>query len=89
MKYRTESGEKTTADDPKRVLWYSSRCGYWTDDWDKLTKVGPGIPACPHCQAVGFQTTAENWDRGIDAYEAQDPGYKERLKQEQCSRKGA
>jgi hypothetical protein len=33
-----ETGEATTADDPKRGVWYAANelCGYWTDDWSKL-----------------------------------------------------
>lgn len=50
-------------------VWYGL-CGYWTDDWSKLRTVGSGIPCCPECGAVGFQQSADEWWRQVDAYEA-------------------
>ena len=54
-------GKPAAEDDVMRGVWYSSRCKYWTDDWSKLKKVGPGIPVCPECQSVGFQTVYQNF----------------------------
>lgn len=75
-KYLTLVGRDATADDPKRLIWYSTRCFYWTDDWSKLKKYGPGIPCCPRCGTPGMQTTAEEWFRSIAAHETDGhPGY--------------
>lgn len=71
-RYMNEKGD-TTAEDPDRMLWYSARCTYWTDNWAKLITVGPGIPACPHCKSVGLQTTWAKWWEGAKAYEEQGP----------------
>lgn len=75
-KYLTLAGKETTADDPKRLLWYSTRCFYWTDDWSKLKKFGSDIPCCPRCGIPGMQATAEEWNDSVLAYEmAGHPGY--------------
>jgi hypothetical protein len=76
---RLSTGEATTADDPHRGLWYGM-CTYWTDNWNALSKTGPGIPCCPHCKGVGFQTTAAKWFDGAKAYEDDNnAGYREFL----------
>lgn len=72
--YCTEDGKITNADDPKRAIWYGS-CGYWTDDWDKLKKVGSGIPCCPICSCVGYQTTYLLWQTSIDKHKEKYKGY--------------
>jgi hypothetical protein len=74
-RHTTENGNPTTKDDPARALWYAFRCGYHTDDWDKLKKFGPGIPCCPCCGGPGFVTTVTNWDRVVAKYDAMHPGY--------------
>lgn len=56
--YLTLDGKRTIAEDPNRGVWYSSNCYYWTDDWSKLVKMGPGIPCCPVCKSPGFQSVA-------------------------------
>ena len=70
-KFITLEGEETTAEDPQRGVWYAARpeCGYWTDDWSKLKKIGPGIPCCPVCSCVGMQITAGNWINGMESYQ--------------------
>lgn len=72
---RIDDGKPTIADDPERGVWYSAgqSCGYWTDDWTKLVKVGPGIPVCPHCKMVGMQTTFKEWIDGAKKFE--ESGY--------------
>ncbi len=67
---RLRDGEVTTADDPDRGIWYSVGCGFWTDEWDQLKTVGPGIPCCPTCKAPGMQATAKDWLGGAEEYEA-------------------
>ncbi len=66
----------TTADDPKRLIWYGP-CRYWTDDWSKVALRGEsGIPCCPKCGAPGFQTDAADWDQAVRTHEAdRHPGY--------------
>src|SRR4051812_27341626 len=75
VRYLDDHGNQVTATDPKRLIWYSVGCGYWTDDWAILAKTGPGIPCCPKCGMVGMMTTAQRWDRGAAAYDQQNPGY--------------
>lgn len=74
-KFLTHNGTKTTETDPKRLIWYSAFCGFWIDDWDQLSKVGPGIPCCPICHCVGLQVEAEKWDKGVEEFEIKHPGY--------------
>lgn len=85
---RLEDGTPTDENDLDRGLWYGA-CTYWTDDWSKLGAIPPGIPCCPHCNAVGFQTTAGKWFAGVAKYQAEgNPGYVNFVKQsaEQCVR---
>ena len=73
-KYVTSSGEKTTEDDPNRLIWYSAGCGYFTDNWH-LLKSANGIPICPKCGCPGMQVEAEKWDEGVFKYDKGNPGY--------------
>jgi hypothetical protein len=82
--YLREDARRTTADDPDRALWYSPRCGYWTDDWGKPAKAG-NIPVCPSCGAPGMITTIRKWNANIRKHTAEvDPGYQPQEK-ETCS----
>lgn len=62
---------KTTADDPLRLIFFSTACGYWTDDWDKTKKRVIGSdshgelaePICPTCGTAGMQMTYAEWLR--------------------------
>lgn len=67
---RLDNGKPTHGDDPMRGVWYSadSRCGYWTDDWQKVAN-GDGIPCCPVCSCPGMQTTAKDWIDGCIRFE--------------------
>ena len=75
MKILDIQGNTVAADDPKRMLWYSASCGYWTDDWSTLCKLGPGIPCCPICGCPGMQAAAGEWFDGATEYEKGHPGY--------------
>ena len=90
MRFLDYKGKTVDSNDPSRLIWYSSLCDYWTDDWDKLIKVGPGIPACPNCHSVGFQDVAFSWFHGVEQFNRTNPGYSEFVKQhkEICSQKG-
>lgn len=85
----TEPGLACALDDPKRAVWYSARCTFWTDDWSRLALVGPGIPCCPHCKCPGMQTDWEDWMNGVEGYDAKNPGYKSFIMGllDKCSRK--
>ena len=54
-------------------IWYGF-CTYWTDDWEALeaTPDNKGIPCCPECGSVGYQMTLQEWNEGIEKYEAED-----------------
>ncbi len=86
------TGRPTTADDPERGMWYATHqdlCGYWTDDWTKLGRVGSGIPACPTCGCVGMQMTVAQWFEGARKFEADGkPRYVDYLewRRELCAR---
>jgi len=86
---RLDNGLATTADDPKRGIWYAS-CGFWTDDWNQLAAATPGIPICPKCGCPGYQNEAEKWFEGAKQYEDdKHPGYVqflEELKETCCGR---
>lgn len=77
--FLTAQGRPTTANQPDRLLWYSVKCSYWTDDFDKLTKMGPGIPCCPHCKSPGFQDEAGRWLDGAKKFDEKEPGYSDFL----------
>lgn len=80
-RYILEDGEETTADDPRRLVWYSARCGFYTDDWEALSKAFE-IPICPCCSSPGFMVGFERWEQSAVEYEKAEghPGYPEFLK---------
>ena len=39
-RFQRADGTPTQRADPHRLLWYSTRCTYWTDDWPKLSSTG-------------------------------------------------
>jgi hypothetical protein len=88
--YLNTHGQPTTANDPQRMMWYSSQCSYWTDDWDNLKKFGPGIPCCPHCGCPGMQTMVLHWNNGASELDKEEPGYISFLQdvKEKCYGKG-
>lgn len=79
MKTLDRYGNSVKPTDPNRMLWYSAGCGYWTDDWDRVTPKendqGFSIPRCPECHRPGFETEADKWERGAAEHDAAEPGY--------------
>jgi hypothetical protein len=59
---------------------YGARCQWW-DSIDKVaTMPGGGLPICPHCGSVLYETTPAKWWREVDAYEADgNPGYRQMI----------
>lgn len=57
-----------------KLIVYGANC-LW---WDSIDKAGKnhGLPACPHCGSMLFQTTKEDWDIGVNKYDTKHPGYK-------------
>lgn len=75
------TGRRLKAEDPKRGVWYATNphlCGYWTDDWSKLSRFGVGtvvtvgIPCCPFCGCPGMQITFEEWMGGAREHERKE-----------------
>ena len=67
MRYCKLNGEPCEPTDENRGIWYSSSCGYWTDQWDLL--ITNPIPCCPKCGCPGYQTTWKEWFDGAKNYE--------------------
>lgn len=67
-------GKHVDAADPKRLLWYSAGCGFFTDDWNQLRTNG-GIPCCPKCGCVGMQIEAGKWEEGAANHDKTHPHY--------------
>lgn len=66
-RYLTVNGSPTSADDPKRLVWYSAGCTFWTDDWEQL-RLSLGIPVCPDCGCPGYQIDAAKWFESARTY---------------------
>ncbi len=66
-------------------LFHSVNCGFWTIDFDKLSSNG-GIPCCPTCGSPGFETTTEEWDKGLDQMSAKYVDWIDGM-QEKCNPK--
>lgn len=83
VKHLNIEGERVCFDEPERLIWYGN-CGFWTDDWDKVSK--NEIPCCPHCGVVGFQMTWTKWKKEIKEFNKNNPQYLEFMlfHQEQC-----
>ncbi len=75
--YIRTSGVATVQDDVERLVWYSARCTYWTDDWMLLGRSGKSqIPCCPRCGSVGLQVVYRLFDTNAKRYsEESSPGY--------------
>ena len=43
-------------------------CTFWTDDWGVMGS-SSGIPVCPKCGSVGFETTLTKWMAGARRHE--------------------
>jgi hypothetical protein len=87
-KFMRLNGKITKGSDILRGVWYASsvKCGYWTDDWDKLNIAKHGIPTCPHCGCPGMQCSAEKWLTVPIEYLKKHPFYDEwlRISKERC-----
>lgn len=64
--YLDIQGKPVDANDDTRLMWYSAKCSYWTDDWSKL---GYGIPSCPNCHSVGLHSLYKEWERSAKRYD--------------------
>lgn len=86
--FRLLSGEATNQLDPKRRIWYSTGCGYWTDDWSKLCIEAHTPPACPHCGCFGFSTPMDLWSQVPPEFLKCYPRYDEWLlkSKEKCNK---
>lgn len=85
------NGVETNEHDPLRAVWYAAGCGYWTDDWDKLSAFGSGIPCCPTCGCPGYYAEFQRWIDGAKKYEEEGhPRYQEFLMEykEKCTGRG-
>ena len=83
--YRNESGRNVSQEESHRICWIGL-CFYWTDDWDLLSR-RKGTPACPQCEAPGYQTEFVMWTNGAVRFESDDhPHYLEfvRATKERC-----
>lgn len=66
-------GKLVEKNDDDRIIWFSIHCSYWTDDFSKLKLTFPnGIPVCPNCKSLGFQTKYKDWERSAKRYESND-----------------
>lgn len=89
-KYLNDDGVEVPADYSTRLVWYSASglCGYWTDDWDRIS-TADGIPCCPSCACPGMKCTAEEWFNGAKGFEeANHPRYVEfvNVSKENCGK---
>lgn len=64
------------------LIAYGAGCTWW-DSKDKVGLIPGehgrafgGLPCCPHCRSVLFETEEEKWFAGVDRYDAQEPGYR-------------
>jgi hypothetical protein len=69
MKCHDVHGNKVSANNSNRMVWSSVRCTYWTDNWDNLKTIGAGIPVCPHCQSVGYESVYSSFDRSAKRHD--------------------
>lgn len=69
-KFLDTAGRLVGRNDESRIVWFSARCTYWTDDWSVLSKTFPhGIPICPNCKSPGLQAEFKDWVRSAKRYD--------------------
>ena len=65
-----------------KIIIYGVRCSWWGVFGEHGTlptpSGNPGIPCCPHCRSVLYETVSDEWYKHLDELEAQGcDGYKE------------
>lgn len=70
------NGAPTSAEDPKRSVWWGM-CGHWTDDWALLNK--KGVPRCPKCNCPGMYGDFGGWWKAAEDHAETHPGYLDEL----------
>ena len=84
-KARNAAGQVTKETLMSELIVYGANCTWW-DSLSKSAMVPgtqrvpgrprSGLPCCPHCGSVLFQTEEDKWHAGIASYEAAgNPGY--------------
>lgn len=75
LNYKT--AEETSADDPKRAVWSSLGCGYWTDDFSRLRKDDEEerLYFCPDCGSPGRVMPMDRWEDINGRINKAHPGY--------------
>jgi len=53
--YKSFTDKPTTAEDPERMIVYSTRCSFWTDNWNNVAYVND-VPVCPGCKNTVITT---------------------------------
>lgn len=60
----------------KRSIVNGARCTWW-DSIDKASFLPGGLPCCPKCRGVLFETPSiEVWQKNVDDYNEHSPGYR-------------
>jgi hypothetical protein len=60
----------------QETIVYGARCVWW-DSLGKVALLPSGLPCCPHCRSVLFQTDGASWWASVDKHEqAGNPGYR-------------
>lgn len=56
---------------------YGATCAWW-DGIDKVAKHSSGLPCCPHCKGVLYETNEASWWQGVDRHQVEinDPHYR-------------
>jgi hypothetical protein len=58
------------------LIVYGARCAWW-DSIDKVATIpGSGLPCCPHCGSVLYQTSPRAWWAGVELHDGTHPGYR-------------
>lgn len=57
------------------MIVYGANCSWW-DDISAVATLPSGLPCCPHCSGVLYETSERKWWEGVDARtSATDPNY--------------
>jgi len=55
---------------------YGATCTWW-DSIDKVAATDSGLPCCPHCRGVLFESSNDDWEAQTMKHNEKHPGYKE------------